>query len=101
MGRPGLAHRGVQLWQEDILGTTIDIHGGGEDLQFPHHENEIAQSECCNGVTFANYWMHNGFINIGGSKMSKSAGNFFTVRDIRQKYTGEENPLLAVLIGTV
>lgn len=89
MGRPGW-HIECSTMARRHLGTTIDIHGGGEDLQFPHHENEIAQSECCNGVTFANYWMHNGFINIGGSKMSKSAGNFFTVRDIRQKYTGEE-----------
>ena len=89
LGRPGW-HIECSAMARRHLGTTIDIHGGGEDLQFPHHENEIAQSECCNGVTFANYWMHNGFINIGGSKMSKSAGNFFTVRDIRQKYTGEE-----------
>ena len=89
MGRPGW-HIECSAMARRHLGTTIDIHGGGEDLQFPHHENEIAQSECCNGVTFANYWMHNGFINIGGTKMSKSAGNFFTVRDIRQKYTGEE-----------
>lgn len=89
LGRPGW-HIECSAMARRHLGATIDIHGGGEDLQFPHHENEIAQSECCNGVTFANYWMHNGFINIGGSKMSKSAGNFFTVRDIRQKYTGEE-----------
>lgn len=89
LGRPGW-HIECSAMARTHLGATIDIHGGGEDLQFPHHENEIAQSECCNGVTFANYWMHNGFINIGGSKMSKSAGNFFTVRDIRQKYTGEE-----------
>lgn len=89
MGRPGW-HIECSAMARKHLGKTIDIHGGGEDLQFPHHENEIAQSECCNGVSFANYWMHNGFINIGGSKMSKSAGNFFTVRDIRSKYTGEE-----------
>ncbi len=89
MGRPGW-HIECSAMARKHLGKTIDIHGGGEDLQFPHHENEIAQSECCNGVSFANYWMHNGFINIGGSKMSKSAGNFFTVRDIRRKYTGEE-----------
>ena len=75
MGRPGW-HIECSAMARRHLGTTIDIHGGGEDLQFPHHENEIAQSECCNGVAFANYWMHNGFINIGGSKMSKSAGNF-------------------------
>lgn len=89
MGRPGW-HIECSTMAKKHLGKTIDIHGGGEDLQFPHHENEIAQSECCNGVPFANYWMHNGFINIDGSKMSKSAGNFFTVRDIRKKYTGEE-----------
>ena len=65
MGRPGW-HIECSAMARRHLGTTIDIHGGGEDLQFPHHENEIAQSECCNGVTFANYWMHNGFINIGG-----------------------------------
>jgi cysteinyl-tRNA synthetase len=68
------------------LGVTIDIHCGGQDLIFPHHENEIAQSECCNGVTFANYWMHNAFLNIDNKKMSKSAGNFFTVREISEKY---------------
>jgi len=68
------------------VGATIDIHAGGEDLVFPHHENEIAQSECCNGVTFANYWMHNAFLNIDNKKMSKSAGNFFTVREISEKY---------------
>ena len=68
------------------LGTTIDIHAGGEDLIFPHHENEIAQSEACSGVTFARYWMHNAFLNIDNKKMSKSAGNFFTVRDILRRY---------------
>lgn len=68
------------------LGNTIDIHAGGQDLQFPHHENEIAQSECRNGHTFARYWMHNGYINVDGEKMSKSLGNFFTVRDISEKY---------------
>src|SRR5699024_3693266 len=61
-------------------------HAGGEDLIFPHHENEIAQSECCNGKPFAHYWMHNGFLNIDNKKMSKSLGNFFTVRDISEKY---------------
>ncbi len=71
------------------LGDTIDIHAGGQDLQFPHHENEIAQSECCNGVPFANYWMHNGYITIDNEKMSKSKGNFFTVRDILKDYSGE------------
>ena len=64
------------------LGNTIDIHAGGEDLIFPHHENEIAQSEAANGVQFARYWMHNGFINVNNEKMSKSKGNFFTLRDI-------------------
>jgi cysteinyl-tRNA synthetase len=68
------------------LGETIDIHCGGQDLIFPHHENEIAQSECCNGVTFANYWMHNGYINVDNRKMGKSLGNFFTVRDVAEKY---------------
>lgn len=68
------------------LGEQIDIHGGGEDLVFPHHENEIAQSECCSGKKFANYWMHNAFLNIDNKKMSKSEGNFFTVRDISEKY---------------
>ncbi len=68
------------------LGDSIDIHAGGEDLIFPHHENEIAQSEAANGKTFANYWMHNGFLNIDNKKMSKSLGNFFTVREIADKY---------------
>ena len=68
------------------LGDTIDIHAGGEDLIFPHHSNEIAQSEAANGVKFSNYWMHNGFLNIDNKKMSKSLGNFFTVRDISKKY---------------
>ena len=68
------------------LGDEIDIHAGGEDLIFPHHENEIAQSEAANGVTFARYWMHNGFLNIDNKKMSKSLGNFFTVREIGEKY---------------
>ena len=68
------------------LGPSIDIHCGGQDLIFPHHENEIAQSECCNGVPFATYWMHNGYINVDNTKMSKSLGNFFTVRDVAEKY---------------
>ena len=88
MGRPGW-HIECSTMAKKHLGNTIDIHGGGEDLQFPHHENEIAQSECCNGVPFANYWMHNGYITIDNVKMSKSKGNFFTVRDIRKKYDGE------------
>jgi len=68
------------------LGDQIDIHAGGEDLIFPHHENEIAQSEAANGKEFAKYWMHNGFLNIDNKKMSKSLGNFFTVREISEKY---------------
>ena len=68
------------------LGEQIDIHAGGEDLIFPHHENEIAQSEAANGKEFAHYWLHNGFLNINNEKMSKSKGNFFTVRDIGEKY---------------
>ena len=69
-----------------ILGETIDIHAGGEDLEFPHHENEIAQSEGLNEKTFANYWMHNGMIQVDGTKMSKSLGNFFTLHDIKKEY---------------
>ena len=88
MGRPGW-HIECSTMAKKHLGNTIDIHGGGEDLQFPHHENEIAQSECCNGTPFANYWMHNGYITIDNVKMSKSKGNFFTVRDIRKEYDGE------------
>ena len=68
------------------LGEEIDIHAGGEDLVFPHHENEIAQSECCNGKQFARYWMHNAFLNIDNKKMSKSLGNFFTVREVGEEY---------------
>jgi len=68
------------------LGEEIDIHAGGEDLVFPHHENEIAQSECCNGKTFARYWLHNAFLNIDNRKMSKSLGNFRTVREISEQY---------------
>jgi cysteinyl-tRNA synthetase len=71
------------------LGDTIDIHAGGQDLTFPHHENEIAQSEARNGKPFARYWMHNGYITIDDEKMSKSKGNFFTVRDILREYDGE------------
>ena len=68
------------------LGESIDIHCGGQDLIFPHHENEIAQSECCTGKPFAKYWLHNGYINVNNTKMSKSLGNFFTVRDVAEKY---------------
>ena len=88
MGRPGW-HIECSAMAKKHLGDTIDIHAGGQDLQFPHHENEIAQSECCNGVPFAHYWMHNAYITLNKEKMSKSKGNFFTVRDIRKKYDGE------------
>ena len=84
-GRPGW-HIECSVMAKHYLGDTIDIHAGGEDLIFPHHENEIAQSSCANGVPFANYWMHNAFLNIDNRKMSKSLGNFFTVRDISEKY---------------
>ena len=87
-GRPGW-HIECSAMSKKHLGDTIDIHAGGQDLQVPHHENEIAQSECCNGVPFANYWMHNGYITIDNEKMSKSKGNFFTVRDILKEYDGE------------
>ena len=73
----------------ELLGSRFDIHGGGEDLQFPHHENEIAQSEGASGVHFVNYWMHNGFVQVDKEKMSKSLGNFFSVRDILKKYDPE------------
>lgn len=85
MGRPGW-HLECSVMAKKYLGDTIDIHAGGEDLQFPHHENEIAQSECCNGKVFANYWMHNGMINVDNEKMSKSKGNFFTIKDIQKEY---------------
>lgn len=88
MGRPGW-HIECSAMSRRYLGSTLDIHAGGQDLQFPHHENEIAQSEACNGVPFAKYWMHNAYITIDKEKMSKSLGNFFTVRDIREKYKGE------------
>ena len=84
-GRPGW-HIECSVMSKKYLGESIDIHAGGEDLIFPHHENEIAQSECANGKTFANYWMHNAFLNIDNKKMSKSLGNFFTVREISEKY---------------
>ena len=88
MGRPGW-HIECSAMSRKFLGNTIDIHCGGEDLQFPHHENEIAQSEAHNGCEFAHYWMHNGYINIDGQKMSKSLGNFKTVRDLLENYDGE------------
>lgn len=84
-GRPGW-HIECSVMSKKYLGEEIDIHAGGEDLVFPHHENEIAQSEACNGKHFARYWMHNAFLNIDNRKMSKSLGNFFTVRDISEKY---------------
>ncbi len=84
-GRPGW-HIECSVMSKKYLGEQIDIHGGGEDLVFPHHENEIAQSEACSEKEFAQYWMHNAFLNINNHKMSKSAGNFFTVRDITDKY---------------
>lgn len=84
-GRPGW-HIECSVMSKKYLGEEIDIHAGGEDLVFPHHENEIAQSECCNGRIFAKYWMHNAFLNIDNRKMSKSLGNFFTVREIGGKY---------------
>ncbi|MDE6181970.1 MAG: cysteine--tRNA ligase, partial [Eubacteriales bacterium] len=83
-GRPGW-HIECSVMAKKYLGEEIDIHAGGEDLVFPHHENEIAQSECCNKKTFAKYWLHNGFINVDNEKMSKSKGNFFTIRDITEK----------------
>ena len=84
-GRPGW-HIECSVMSKKYLGEQIDIHAGGEDLIFPHHENEIAQSECCNGKIFSKYWMHNAFLNIDNRKMSKSLGNFFTVREISEKY---------------
>ena len=84
-GRPGW-HIECSVMAKKYLGDEIDIHAGGEDLIFPHHENEIAQSECCNGKIFAKYWMHNGFLNIDNRKMSKSLGNFRTVREISEQY---------------
>lgn len=87
-GRPGW-HIECSVMSKKYLGETIDIHAGGEDLIFPHHENEIAQSEACSGKIFARYWMHNGFITVDNEKMSKSAGNFFTVREISEKFPYE------------
>ena len=84
-GRPGW-HLECSVMSKKYIGDVIDIHAGGEDLIFPHHENEIAQSEAANGIEFARYWMHNGFLKINNEKMSKSLGNFFTVREIAEKY---------------
>jgi len=88
MGRPGW-HIECSAMANKFLAHTIDIHSGGQDLIFPHHENEVAQSECANGCTFANYWLHNGYINIDNKKMSKSLGNFFTVREIAEEFDYE------------
>ncbi len=87
-GRPGW-HIECSAMSCAVLGETFDIHGGGADLQFPHHENEIAQSEGANGKPLANYWLHNGFLNVDGEKMSKSLNNFFTIRDVLKSYDGE------------
>jgi cysteinyl-tRNA synthetase len=87
-GRPGW-HIECSAMSSKLLGEHFDIHGGGEDLQFPHHENEIAQSEGASGRKFVNYWMHNAFIQVDKEKMSKSLGNFFTVRDVLKKYDAE------------
>jgi cysteinyl-tRNA synthetase len=87
-GRPGW-HIECSAMSETLLGKHFDIHGGGEDLQFPHHENEIAQSEGANRETFVNYWMHNGFVRVDDEKMSKSLGNFFTIREVLAKYDPE------------
>ena len=96
-GRPGW-HIECSAMNRRFLGNTIDIHCGGQDLIFPHHENEIAQSECCNDAPFANYWMHNGYINVDNVKMSKSLGNFFTVRDVAEKYGYE--PIRYLMISS-
>lgn len=96
-GRPGW-HIECSAMNLRYLGANIDIHCGGLDLIFPHHENEIAQSECFTGTTFANYWMHNGFINVDNQKMSKSLNNFFTVRDVAEKYGYE--PIRYLLISS-
>ena len=96
-GRPGW-HIECSAMVRRYLGNTIDIHCGGQDLIFPHHENEIAQSECCNGVPFAKYWMHNGYINVDNVKMSKSLGNFFTVRAVAEKYGYE--PIRYLMISS-
>jgi cysteinyl-tRNA synthetase len=87
-GRPGW-HIECSVMSEQHLGNHFDIHGGGQDLQFPHHENEIAQSEAAHNCTMANYWMHNGFVRVDDEKMSKSLGNFFTIREVLEKYDAE------------
>ena len=88
-GRPGW-HIECSAMSTEMLGNHFDIHGGGQDLQFPHHENEIAQSECCTGEKFVNVWMHNGFVRVNEEKMSKSLGNFFTLRDVLKESRAEE-----------
>jgi cysteinyl-tRNA synthetase len=88
LGRPGW-HIECSAMSSALLGESFDIHGGGMDLQFPHHENEIAQSEGASGKRFANFWVHNGFLNVDNEKMSKSLGNFFTIRDVLKRYDGE------------
>ena len=95
-GRPGW-HIECSAMSEKLLGKTFDIHGGGQDLIFPHHENEIAQSECANGEKFANYWVHNGFVTVEGNKMAKSDGNFVTVNELKEKYQGEVIRLTMIL----
>ena len=87
-GRPGW-HIECSAMSEKLLGENFDIHGGGQDLIFPHHENEIAQSECANNNKFANYWVHNGFVTVEGNKMSKSDGNFVTVNELKDSFQGE------------
>src|SRR6185369_8157439 len=87
-GRPGW-HIECSAMGQALLGETFDIHGGGMDLQFPHHENEIAQSEGALGKPFVRYWLHNGFLTVDNEKMSKSLGNFFTIRDVLKRYDGE------------
>ncbi|HKO87645.1 MAG TPA: cysteine--tRNA ligase [Burkholderiales bacterium] len=87
-GRPGW-HIECSAMSNKLLGACFDIHGGGEDLQFPHHENEIAQSEATHDMQFVNYWMHNGFVRVDDEKMSKSLGNFFTIRDVLKEYDAE------------
>lgn len=96
-GRPGW-HIECSAMASKYLGKNIDIHCGGQDLIFPHHENEIAQSECCFGTKFSNYWLHNGYINVDSKKMSKSLGNFFTVRDVAEKYGYE--PIRYLMISS-
>ena len=96
-GRPGW-HIECSAMSQRYIGETIDIHCGGQDLIFPHHENEIAQSECASGKPFANYWMHNGYINVDNRKMSKSLGNFFTVRDVANEYGYE--PIRYLMISS-